>query len=107
MDLPLQLSDRAIVSRIDGHLSTVVGGETVIMSVDTGRFHVVADTGAMLWDLIARPQTFSELIGGLAAEFEVDVPQCRADVEEFLLSLVARGLATVEDPAVQTKESEC
>lgn len=97
MTLNRPLSDGAIIARVEGHASALIDGETVIMSGDTGRFHVVAATGASIWERLATPKTVEQLITELAADFDVSLVKCREEVEVFLASLAERNLVTIND----------
>lgn len=67
------------------------------MSVDTGRFHVIAAASAVIWEQLASPRTLGQLVTSLAARYDVGLDQCRDDVEEFVVSLVDRKLVTIRD----------
>lgn len=95
MAVNLPLSPNALITKGEGHVSAAVDNETVIMSADTGRFHVVAAAGAFIWNLLDTPRTLEQLILELAASFDVKFAQCRDDVEEFVASLVDRKLVIV------------
>ncbi|MDP1738011.1 MAG: PqqD family protein [Caulobacter sp.] len=67
------------------------------MSADTGRFHVVAATSAVIWEQLDSPRTLGQLVAGLAARYDVGLGQCRDDVEEFVASLADRDLVSIQD----------
>jgi hypothetical protein len=67
------------------------------MSVDTGRFHVIAAASAFIWAQLDAPLTLGQLVTGLAARYDVGLDQCRDDVEEFVVSLADRKLVTIRD----------
>lgn len=91
------LSDNAIITRAGGNPSAVIDHETVIMSLDTGRFHVIAAASAVIWEQLDSPRTLGQLVTGLAARYDVGLEQCRDDVEEFVASLADRKLVTIQD----------
>ncbi len=49
-------------------------------------------SGTLLWQALAEGTTRDALVKRLVAEFEVDEPTARGDVERFLTELDARGL---------------
>lgn len=51
--------------------------------------------GRRTWELLADPQTLSDLVQTLSGEYEVSQEQCRADVLAFMTSLAEHNLITV------------
>jgi hypothetical protein len=50
------------------------------------------DTGAFLWKLLQEGTDTSEMVSSLLQEYSVDEATANADVEDFILSVRARGL---------------
>ena len=72
-----------------------VGNETVILQLDEGVYYSLNAVGAHIWTLLKEPRTTQQLVERVLADFEVDAPRCRADVEALLADLSERGLITV------------
>ncbi len=50
------------------------------------------ETGAFLWDILAKGAAPEELVSSLTREYEVDAGTAARDVDVFLASLRERGL---------------
>jgi hypothetical protein len=84
--------------RAPGVITRRVAGELVLVPVagareaarDT-RFFVLNASAERLWGLLDEPRSADELAQHLTAEFEIDEPQARADVETFLADMREQG----------------
>lgn len=65
----------------------------VLMDLEGDRLMTLNRTGVVLWDALAEPAGAGALAGVLTARFAVDEATAVADVDRFLTSLRARGLA--------------
>lgn len=86
-----------VVRRSDGVITRQLAGETVLVPIrqDRANFqkvHVLNETGAAVWEALAQPRAFDELVDDLAARFEADREVIAADVRELLDDLQERGL---------------
>lgn len=63
----------------------------VIMNVDSGTFHTLADTGLEIWGLIDGARTEGEIVGILSARYEVDPEICAQEVSAFIGEVVGAG----------------
>lgn len=71
-----------------------VGGEVVVLDLDTSSYLGVNDTGALLWPMIADGATEVQLVESLMLRHDVGVDEASADVRAFVDQL--RSLALVE-----------
>lgn len=65
----------------------------IVMNVDSGKFHTLADTGLEIWSLIDGARTESEIVEILSDRYEVDPEVCAQDVARFVDQIVDAGLA--------------
>ncbi|MDQ0170846.1 lasso peptide biosynthesis PqqD family chaperone [Paenibacillus tundrae] len=93
MTQPIQEQDRFVQK--EGHLVSDMGGEKVMMSIQSGRYYNLGSTGGHIWELIAEERTLAELVDALASEYEIDPEICRAQVVQFLEHLTREGLINV------------
>ena len=73
-----------IIKRNPDIISADMKGETVMMSISTGKYHSINAIGASIWELISKPLKVSDLIDSLLEEYEVDRATCEAQVLDFL-----------------------
>ncbi len=74
-----------------------VDGETVMLSVETGKYYSLNTVATRIWALLAQPMTVDEICAVIVAEFEVDEQTCRRDVIELAAELAADRLVEVSD----------
>ena len=82
-------------TRSDGPLAAEVDDEIVMLDPASGKYFGLGDTGARIWELLARPHTVDELVTRLTAEYDVDDDTCRSHVTTFLETLGAAGLVDI------------
>jgi Tfp pilus assembly protein PilP len=67
----------------------------VLLSLETGEYHGVNDTGGRIWNLIDGERTVPEIVDELRREL-ADAPESlETEAAEFVESLRARRLVTV------------
>lgn len=91
MDLDFSKSD--FVSRSASQVSTRLGEEIVVLSVETGRYFQMDGVAARIWDLIESPRPLEDLCSLLEEEYAVGIECCMIDVRSFVEALAKVGLA--------------
>ena len=71
-----------------------VGGETVLLDLDSERYFGLDAVGTRVWALINEGMALGEVINTLLEEYEVDRVTLESDVEALLESLREAGLIT-------------
>lgn len=66
--------------------------ETVVLNLETGKYHGVNPTGGRILDAIERSTTAGEAAEKLALEYERPRDAVEADVVAFCTDLLTRGL---------------
>jgi Coenzyme PQQ synthesis protein D (PqqD) len=88
---------RSIVAAADGQVSCTLAGEVAILNLESGVYYGLDETGAAIWDLLARPRRVSEIRDDLLGRYDVDRNECTDDLIALLDRLAARGLIRVCD----------
>ncbi|MBB6018958.1 hypothetical protein HNR77_000015 [Paenibacillus sp. JGP012] len=83
------------VKRKEGNLVSDMGGEKVMMSITSGKYYNLGNTGGRIWELIAEEQTLEQLIQALAAEYDIEPERCGEQVMSFLEHLLREDLIEV------------
>jgi hypothetical protein len=73
-------------------VETELDGEVVVMNVDTGRFHVLKETGLAIWRLIDGERTLAVIQSELIERYAVEEVRCRAETAKFVEVLSGAGL---------------
>jgi hypothetical protein len=87
-----QIADTAIVSRNPSILTTQVGSEIVMMSIEQNHYFSLDQIGSDIWTRIEPPCLFAALIDGLAADYEAERTTIETDVQNLLSDMVARDI---------------
>jgi hypothetical protein len=95
------LNDDTQTTKLRAHpkclLTELEDGTGVVLNLETKFYHTLNSTAVVLWKaLVAGTHTGDGLAGVLVAQFEVDEPEARADVEIALRELEVEGLLTRE-----------
>lgn len=90
------IKDDTKVTRMVEVVAADMDGETVMLSIASGKYYGIDAVGSRIWELLAEPKTMSELVQLLGEEFAVEPEQCRNDVAEFLNYLCGEGLVKLD-----------
>lgn len=89
------ISTEHTVKRTQDIVAGEIDGETVMMSVEKGRYYGLDSIGSRIWALIEKPVKVSELVAALLPEYDVDHKTCERDVLSFLEDLHEDGILLV------------
>jgi hypothetical protein len=93
---PMSITMRTRVIRSNGILHAPIDvSESVMISIDLGRYYRLNAVGARIVDLLDTPQTIAALCQRICEEFEVDARSCEVDMLKFTSSLIDRGVVVV------------
>jgi hypothetical protein len=82
-------------------VSRQIEGELVIVPIrrgvgDLNSLYTLNPVGSVLWDLMSKGCTLSEMVRRVCDEFEVSAAQARQDIEGFLDSMIEEKLIQSE-----------
>lgn len=73
-------------------ISRRLGGDTVLVHLDTDRVHTLRDSGARFWELLSSGARWGEIRARLLEEFEVEEGELDASLQRLIASLVDEDL---------------
>jgi hypothetical protein len=73
------------------------GGEFVILSMESGRYHGLTDVASRVWALIQEGTTVAGIERAISEEYDVDPAEAGQDVRRFLEELRSRGLIEIDE----------
>jgi hypothetical protein len=76
-------------------IASDLDGEKVMLSVESGSYYGLADTGGRLWELLDQPRRIADLCDTMLAEYNVDRAVCEQQTLDFLNQLIKEGLVQV------------
>jgi len=89
------LSVTSIVGATKDQVSSDLGGETILLSMQSAMYYGLDSVGARIWELLREPVRVSEIRDVIAREYDVEIDRCESDVLAFLKELAAKGLIEV------------
>lgn len=88
---------KQVVAAIKEQVSSDLGGEAIILSLNPGIYFGVNETGAFVWNLIQQPISLEEIKERILKEYEVDEDRCEKDLFELVDQLKSKGLVEFID----------
>lgn len=86
----------SVVARGTDHVETRMGEQTVMMSIEQGRYFALEESGQRIWELMEEPIRVSSIVERLTEEYDVPRERCEAEVVSFLEQMRAQGLVAEE-----------
>ncbi len=87
-----QIGLDSVVARGAEHVEAQMGGQTVMMSIERGKYFALEGTAQRIWELMAEPVRVGEIVDRLVEEYDIDRERCTAEVLAFVNELMANGL---------------
>jgi predicted deacylase len=87
-----------IITRDEDWLTARIGDELVMMSMSSGDYVGLSETGAAIWELLETPRDVDSICTELQRSFDVSPERCRTTVDAFLLKLSERGAIAGYEP---------
>jgi hypothetical protein len=91
------ISENSIVQSVKNQISSDLGGEAVILNMNTGIYHGLNEVGAFVWNLIEQPQLVQDIQQRLLQEYEIEVSVCKLDLFALLKDLQDAGLIEIKN----------
>ncbi len=91
------ISEKSIVVSVKNQISSDLGGEAVILNMNTGIYHGLNEVGAFVWNLIEQPQLVQDIQQMLLQEYEIEASVCTKDLFALLKDLQDAELIEVEN----------
>ena len=66
--------------------------ETIVLDPSRREVHLLNETAARIWELLASPRSLDELTATLGEEYDVDEAELRAAVASCVDGLTSKGL---------------
>ncbi len=87
----------SVVVATKEHVSSDLGGETIVLSLQSAMYFGVDQLGTRIWELIQEPSRVTDVRDAIVGEYDVETERCEQDLLEFLRQLAANELIEVSD----------
>lgn len=91
--MALTFSDRVVVPR--GVVARAVGGSTVLLNSQSGRYFTLDEIGTRAWSLVTTSPSIQVAYDVLTAEFAAEPDQIARDLESLVERLASLGLVEI------------
>jgi hypothetical protein len=88
---------QSVVVAVKDQVSSDVGGEAVILHMQSGIYYGLDPVGARIWSLVQQPKSVADLREAVVGEFDVEPARCETDLIELLQKLLTEGLIELQD----------
>lgn len=96
--MTLEIGPETTIRRSPRAVSRLIAGETLVFDLGSDRFYSLDSVGTRVWELIAEPSLFRDLVGTMLAEFEVGEDRVSADLQRLFQDLAEKGLVRFDGP---------
>lgn len=77
-------------------LQSEIDGETIMMSIDNGKYYGLNNVASRIWEIIKDEPVYSEIIEKLLEEYNIDKDQCEEETTVFLESLIEKKIIKID-----------
>jgi hypothetical protein len=89
------ITPSTIVQATNGHISSDLLDETIVLNTETGVYHGLNPVGARVWSLLLKPVRVERICAAITGEFAVAHDDCLRDVLALLQALSEQRLIEV------------
>ena len=93
----MAISVQSVVVAVSEKLSSQVGGDAVVLDMQSGKYFGLEGVGARIWELVQQPRKVSEIRDAVLSEYDADPAECERDLLAFLRQVQEAGLIEVKD----------
>ncbi|GAB3666572.1 hypothetical protein GCM10028791_42410 [Echinicola sediminis] len=68
-------------------LTTKIGDETVLMTIESGKYFRINKVGTLIWEQLKSPTTAEEIAKTLVNRYKISFEECIDDILPFLNAL--------------------
>lgn len=90
------ISLESTVVRSADQVSTDLGGEVVILGLQSEEYFSLEGVGARIWEMIQEPRTVQEILDAILNNYAVEPERCERDLLAVLGELADEGLIEIK-----------
>ena len=90
------IAAETLVARSASAVAAEVDGRLTLMNIDEGRYFALNDVASDVWDRIASPRPFGDLVDDLAAAYGAARETVAADVAALLRAMHERAVVVLD-----------
>jgi hypothetical protein len=94
----MKITEKTVITRNSELKPVDISGRLGMLNAETGKYIVLNEIGARIWDFAAEPVSAEDIITKLIQEFDVSPDDCRAQVLPYLENLKNERLFIILKP---------
>lgn len=87
--------DKLLIRSTD-MLANDIGKETVMMSIEMGKYYGMNKTGSYIWKVLETPMSLTDLCNRIVVDFKISKEQCLDEVKPFIEEMVKENILIVQ-----------
>jgi hypothetical protein len=87
-----EITLQTIISAKKEIVAADMDGDTVMMSIEAGKYYNLGKMGGVIWGMMAEPVSVETVVAKLLEQYEVMREQCEREVLSFLSEMNREGL---------------
>lgn len=91
------ISTDSVVTAVRDQFTSGLGGDAVVLDMQSGKYFGFEAVGARIWELVQQPRKVSEIRDVVLSEYDADPAECERDLLAFLQQAQEAGLIEVKD----------
>ena len=91
-----ELTTDSLISQTEELVASEIDGETVMMSIENGKYYGLDNIGSFIWEQIESPVSVSDLMDMILLDYDIDRETCERDVMAFLKKLYDDDIILVQ-----------
>jgi hypothetical protein len=91
-----EITLQSIISAKKEIVAADMDGDTVMMSIEAGKYYNLGKMGGVIWGMIAEPVAVKTVVTKLLEQYEVTREQCEIEVLSFLNEMDREGLLEIQ-----------
>jgi len=92
----MNIGDQAYPQQAEGVTFREVGGEAVLLNLNTGTYYGLNEVGTFVWQQMDGEHTIDDLVGAICATYAVEQGQAITDVRRLVGELLDAELVRLE-----------
>lgn len=92
------LESATTIARSPDAVSRAVAGEALVFDLGSNRFFTLDGVGTRVWELIAQPTTFGEVLAAMLSEYDVEEERLAEDLQRLFGEMAEGRLVRLDGP---------
>lgn len=92
----MRITQKSVIIRNTALEPVDIGGQFGMLNVETGKYIVLNEVGARIWDFAAEPVSVGDVVTRLIKEFDVSSGDCKDQVISYVERLKKEKLIRIK-----------